>query len=201
MLKKSVTYTDFDGSEVTETLTFNITKVELADNLHMREELEELQKMFEGDERTLETREIQAILDLVKKFMQLSYGEIDESGPRKRFVKTPATWENFQQTAAYDQFLMDLFTDTTQAFSFLLDVMPQDLRDGIEKDMLTQHGFDLKEVTNPTTEVPTAPPVLAQPQPQPNTNTPISDEDLLKMDPDQMSREQMLRAMKIRNQQ
>ena len=127
MLKQAITYTDFDDNENTEVLYFNLTKVELAENLNLKDELENLQQDFTGDpNRNLEEHEIRRILDLVKTFMRLSYGV--RSGDGKRFIKTPELWTEFTQTAAYDAFLFGLFEKPQNAVNFMAGILPKDLR-------------------------------------------------------------------------
>ncbi|QPL14701.1 hypothetical protein SEA_SCHWARTZ33_56 [Gordonia phage Schwartz33] len=127
MLKQSVRYTDFDDNESIETLYFNLTKTELADNLDIKDELEKLQQDFTGDrKRTLDELEIRRVLELVKKLMRLSYGVRSEDG--KRFIKTPAQWDEFTQTAVYDAFLFSLFAEPTKAIAFMTGILPKDLR-------------------------------------------------------------------------
>ena len=48
MLKQTVSYFDFDDNPSQETLYFNLTKTELADNIHLRDELEEMQKQWDA---------------------------------------------------------------------------------------------------------------------------------------------------------
>lgn len=127
MLKQSVAYTDFDDNESVETLYFNLTKTELADNLDLKDEFEKLQSEFIGDDkRELETQEIRKILELVKTLMRLSYGVRSADG--KRFVKTQEQWTEFTQTAVYDQFLFSLFEQPTNAMNFITGILPKELR-------------------------------------------------------------------------
>ncbi|QEQ94356.1 hypothetical protein HWC66_gp53 [Gordonia phage Chikenjars] len=132
MLKQSVSYTDFDENDTTETLYFNLTKTELADNLDLEDELKEIQKDFTGQgNRTLEKHEIRRVLELVKTFMRLSYGVRSSDG--KRFIKTDQIWEEFTQTAAYDAFLFSLFQEPEKAFAFMIGILPKDARDAALK--------------------------------------------------------------------
>lgn len=132
MLKQSVSYEDFDENQVTETLYFNLTKTELADNLDLEDELKEIQKDFTGQgNRTLEKHEIRRVLELVKTFMRLSYGVRSEDG--KRFIKTDQIWEEFTQTAAYDAFLFSLFQEPEKAFAFMIGILPKDAREAAIK--------------------------------------------------------------------
>lgn len=126
MLKQTVEYTDFDDNKSTETLYFNLTKSELTDNIHLKDDLESIQHMMDGDKRSLEGSEITQIIGLVKTFMRLSYGVRSADG--KRFVKTDEQWTEFTQTAVYDAFLFGLFEQPQRAIDFMSGILPLDLR-------------------------------------------------------------------------
>jgi hypothetical protein len=188
MLKQTIEYTDFDENPVTETLYFNVTKTELSENLHLKDEIDEIQQMLGGEERELTPDEIQTVLNMVKKLMKLSYGIRSDDG--KRFIKGDQIWEEFTQTAAYDAFLFSLFEKPENAVSFMFGIIPADLR--AEVMSATEGGSVLtqpqREVN--TVELPTAEPVLED----------ISDEDLLKMDPKDMTQAQLMRAFQLKSQ-
>lgn len=131
MYKQKITYEDFDGEMVTETLYFNITRSRLMANLTLQDELEDLQSDLSGIERELTNTEKQRILDMVKKFMELSYGIRSADG--KKHDQRPEVWEEFQQTAAYDAYLMSLFAEN-KAMDFLIAVMPKSLMEQVEKE-------------------------------------------------------------------
>lgn len=129
MLKQTVQYTDFNDTPNTETLYFNLSKTEIADNLHLIDEVESLQAMMEekgASPEALKVPEIQRMLDFVKHLMRLSYGVRTEDG--KRFVKNENQWTEFTQTAVYDEFLYSLFEDPERANKFILGILPGDLR-------------------------------------------------------------------------
>src|ERR1035437_4901747 len=112
MIKRTITFEDFDGNSATETLYFNITKTEISERLNLIENFEGLQKMFEGEEeRTLTTSEVQEIFDFVKTLMKLAYGIRSADG--KSFEKSDELWLKFTQTAAYDAFTFSLFEHPT----------------------------------------------------------------------------------------
>lgn len=127
MLKQNIAYVDFDDNQAIETLYFNLTKSELTENLHLKDELESIQNMIDGEKRTLEGDEIVRIIELVKTFMRLSYGVRSADG--KRFVKTAEQWVEFTQTAAYDAFLFSLFEEPNKAVTFMSGILPLDLRE------------------------------------------------------------------------
>jgi hypothetical protein len=129
MLKQTVTYTDFDNNETTETLYFNVSRSRLVENydavLVLETELREVSQLFEGEERTLAPDEVQRVLDIVKKIMALAYGVRSEDG--KRFRQSDELWSEFQETAAYEEYLWSLFQNPTLANQFIVGVMPPQL--------------------------------------------------------------------------
>lgn len=193
MLKQNINYVDWDDKPQTETLYFNLTKTELADNLHLKEDLDMLHERITGETRELTIQEVQKILDLVKTFMRLSYGIRSEDG--RRFIKTPDIWVEFTQTAAYDAFLTSLFQDPNKAVEFLAGVLPADLRAQVEGEMQ-------KQTTN-TVELPTSTPVLADgyTKAEHATTKEPTDEELLKMKPQDMTHAQLQRAFALKNSQ
>lgn len=127
MIKKTVTYKDWDENEVTEDLYFNLTRTDLADNLELKAEFEKLHAMFSGEERELNTNEVQMMVDMIKKFMEISYGKrTGENG--KRFVKSKEVFEDFRWSPAWDALLWSLFENPDEAMQFMLGIIPTELR-------------------------------------------------------------------------
>lgn len=191
MLKQTVEYIDFNDNRATETLYFNITKTELSENLYLKDEIEQVQQELSGDEREMTPAEIQRILDLVKTLMKLAYGVRSDDG--KRFIKSEEVWTEFTQTAVYDAFLFSLFEEPENAVSFMLGIIPADLRSQVmsettEPNLITRVPA---QRSVETVELPTEPPVV---------EANLSDEELLKMDPKDMTQEQLLRAFRLKSQ-
>lgn len=130
MLKQTVSYVDFNDQPQEETLYFHLNKVELVEHLDLKDRFEEIIKTLQGPKRDLEPNEVRAILDIVKTFIELSYGRRSEDG--KRFHKTAEIWDDFKSSAAYEEFLFSLFQDPQKGMTFLLGVLPQDLRQEAE---------------------------------------------------------------------
>ena len=124
MLKKTITYKDLDGNEVSDDFYFHITKAELTELFLVNGEgfVEYLQNVVKaGDGGT--------IIKEFKKILAMSYGKRSEDN--KRFIKSPELWEEFTQTEAYSDFFMQLVTDANFASEFIRGVMPNDLKEGI----------------------------------------------------------------------
>ena len=120
MLKKTVTYVDYNGVERTEDFYFNLSKAEVTEmELSVRGGLsvmlEELVKS--GDNAR--------IVEIFKDLVLRSYGEKSADG--KRFVKSKELSEAFSQTEAYSEIFMELALDEKAAAAFVNGILPSQL--------------------------------------------------------------------------
>lgn len=129
MLTKTITYTDYNGVERTETFHFNLSQAELIEmQLGGKDGLysNKLQKMIDN-------RDTAAIINTIKEFVLKSYGEKSDDG--KRFVKSPEISAAFVQTEAYSQLITELLSDDAKSSEFILGIMPQSLREAAVAEM------------------------------------------------------------------
>jgi hypothetical protein len=177
MLKKTITYDDLDGNPVTEDFYFNLTKAELV-------ELEVSEK--DGFNKTLqaivEAEDNQNIIGHFKKLILLSYGVRHEDNVQ--FIKNDEVRTRFSQMDAYSVLFAELATDDQAAVAFMTGVVPKGMAEEAEK---------IARKVETTPELPTAPPVLERTNPR-------TDEELLMMKPDAMSREELQRAFVLKSQ-
>lgn len=116
MLRKVVTYIDFDGNEQSETLYFNLNEVEGARlEVKFPGGVMEYVNQFNPQERPDE------ILDFFELVLSMSYGVKSEDG--RHFLKTKEKTELFKQSAAYSALFMELMTDAEVAASFFEKVV------------------------------------------------------------------------------
>lgn len=119
MLKKTITYTDYNGTERTEDFYFNLTKAEI---LEMELSTEGgLQQMIE---KIIAAQDMPALSKYFKQIILMSYGEKSPDG--KRFIKNEKLREEFSQTEAFSQLYVDLATDDKIAADFINGVIPQE---------------------------------------------------------------------------
>lgn len=120
MLKRDITYTDFNDNQVTETFYFNVSKSELV-------ELEYSYKEGFGEalQRIIKTEDKGEIIATFKKLVLIAYGEKSEDG--KKFIKNDELRAEFVQSAAYDALFMELAVDDKKAAEFIQGVLPKDL--------------------------------------------------------------------------
>ncbi len=120
MLKKAITYVDYNGVERTESFYFNLSKAELIE-------------MEYGTVGTF-TSMIQNIIDaqdepeLIKLFKSLilkSYGKKSADG--RRFEKSEEISKDFSETEAYVILFMELARDSKAASEFVNGLIPADI--------------------------------------------------------------------------
>lgn len=118
MLKKTITYTDYDGLERTEEFRFNLTKAELVDM-----ELTTAGTFSETMKRIIAEKDIIRIAKLFKELLLKSYGVKSDDG--KRFIKSQELSEAFSQTEAYSDLYIELLSNPEEAAKFFAEVAPK----------------------------------------------------------------------------
>lgn len=117
MLKKTITYTDYDGLERTEEFRFNLTKAELMDM-----QLTTVGTFSELMRKIIEEKDIVRLAKYFKEIILKSYGVKSDDG--KRFIKSPELSEAFSQTEAYSELYMELLSNSDKAAKFIQEVLP-----------------------------------------------------------------------------
>ena len=120
MLKKTITYTDYDGLERTEEFRFNLTKAELMDM-----ELTTVGTFSKLMQKIIDEKDMVRLAKYFKELILKSYGVKSDDG--KRFIKSPELSEAFSQTEAYSELYMELLGNSEYAVKFIKEVMPKDL--------------------------------------------------------------------------
>lgn len=120
MLKRTISYTDFDGNQREESFYFNLTKSELTEM-----ELSATGGLTKMIEKIVETQDGARIISIFKELILKAYGEKSPDG--RRFIKSQELSEAFSQTGAYDVLFMELATDADKASEFIKAVIPADI--------------------------------------------------------------------------
>lgn len=118
MLKKTVTYKDFNDVERTEDFYFNLTEAECV----------EWQMGTEGGlvemiEKIVAAKDSKSLIALFKDLVLKAYGEKSPDG--RRFMKNDAIREAFSQTNAYSIIFMELASNDIAASDFIKGVIPK----------------------------------------------------------------------------
>lgn len=124
MLKKDITYENFDGEKVTKTFYFHLSVPEL---LELETETEG--GMFDLLQKVAESDDNREILEQFKLMILRSYGERDGD----RHIKSEEISKAFTQTPAYETLYMELLTEPGAAEEFGLGIMPRDLAEKANK--------------------------------------------------------------------
>lgn len=117
MLKKTITYTDYNGVERTEDHYFNLTKAEI-----MEMEMSTTGGLTEMIQRIVAAKDAPAIIKVFKDLILKAYGVKSPDG--KRFIKSKEISDAFSQTEAYSQLFMELATDADAAAEFVNGIVP-----------------------------------------------------------------------------
>ena len=145
MVKKHVSYEDYDGNKVEKDLWFHLNKYDLAkmslgfDN-GLIDGLTELQQ--KGDKK--------AVAEFIDNLLVNAYG-VRKPGSDV-FLKTPEIKEDFQYSLAHDEILMMLLGgEDDEIIDFIVGIMPgmsaEDRADVIEKVKRAQEAKKLPEST------------------------------------------------------
>lgn len=121
MIKKTITYTDYNGEQRTDDFWFNLSEAELAEM-----EVSVTGGYLDMIKRIIKAKNIPEIAKVFKQLLIRSYGErsadgtffykIDESGN--------PLWRNLVSSAAYSKLYLELASDDKAAAEFVNGVMP-----------------------------------------------------------------------------
>ena len=125
MLKETVTYTDFNGQDRTESFLFNFTQAEVL----------EMETTYPGGyagflQSVIDAKDQPTLIKIFKDFVLKAYGEKTPDG--RSFVKedengNPLYRKNFIYTPAYSKIYMKLSTDADYAAKFVKGVLPENM--------------------------------------------------------------------------
>ena len=124
MIKKTVTYTDYNEVERTENFYFNLSKAEV-----LEMEMSTAGGMAESIQKIIDAKDMPAIIRVFKDLVLKAYGVKSDDG--RRFMKTKPDGtryaDDFKETEAYSQIFMELATDADAAAKFINGIVPADL--------------------------------------------------------------------------
>lgn len=118
MLKKTITYVDYNGVERTEDFYFDLNKAEL-----MEMELSEDGGLSNLIQNIVQAKNMPSLIKLFKNLILKSYGVKSPDG--RRFIKSDEISLEFTQTLAYEKLYMELATDEKAAADFVNAIVPQ----------------------------------------------------------------------------
>ena len=126
MLKKSITYTDYNGTTRTEDFYFNLNEFELTKFLasYTNESTNDPTVVLN---QLMASGSVEKVLNFIDDLILTAYGEKSADG--RRFVKNADITNSFTQTEAYSAMMVELLSDSTgEALKeFVQGMLPSDL--------------------------------------------------------------------------
>lgn len=133
MLKKPITYTDYNGVTKTENFYFNLSKAEL-----LEMETGTIGTFTATVGKIIEAKDQPELVKLFKKLILKAYGEKTPDG---RFEKSDEITKKFVSSAAYSELYMELATNDKAAAEFVTKIMPSDLQEKAAELAAQQKGI------------------------------------------------------------
>lgn len=151
MIKKTIKYEDFNGTEHTEDFYFHLSETELA-----RMEMRETQILNDEAIGGLNARlnaivksgSGRLILEVFEDLVKQSYGVRSEDG--SRFSKNEEAWNDFKDSGAYDSLFMELVTDAKAAADFVNGIVPKSIAQGDVQDPRNKPQDRKEKVESPS---------------------------------------------------
>lgn len=128
MYVKPITYTDYDGVQHTEKFYFNISKAELIEM-----DASETGGLTKRLQEIVDANETANIFKRVKSIILKAYGRKSPDG--KRFIKSLEMSQEFEQTEAYSELIMEFMQNPKSFEEFMRHTLPK---------------VDVEETTKPT---------------------------------------------------
>ena len=146
MLKKTISYTNYNGQQRVRDLYFNLNKYEFTqmlvgeDNVPFQDYLQQL----------VDTRDASQMVRVIKDILLLAYGIKSSDG--ERFEKSDQLRKEFEESAAFSECYIQLAQDNAELLKFVWGIMPPDLRpdESIIRDIMS-NGFNNPTQTDGTT--------------------------------------------------
>lgn len=117
MLKRTMTYTDYDGNERTEDFYFDLSKAEI-----LEMELGISGGMQNFLQKIIDAKDVPELASIFKKIVLKAYGKKSDDG--KLFVKKQEYIDEFVSCPAYSDLYMELCTDSGKAADFMNAIIP-----------------------------------------------------------------------------
>lgn len=125
MIKKTMTYTDYNGVSRTEDFYFNLTKAEV-----MEMEMSTKGGLAETINRIVSTQDQPALIKIFKDLIIRAYGVKSPDG--KRFIKNDEVVDEFVQTEAFSDLFIELATNAESAAEFVNGIVPAGMAQQME---------------------------------------------------------------------
>jgi len=145
LIKKSFTYKDLDGNDVTEEFYFALNAAELAEL-----EMSERGGLIEWLKQIMADEDGKQIMAKFKEIILASVGR--RSADAKRFIKNDEIRQDFLNSEPYSMLFMEMITNAPEASKFIMGLVPAGLQEQIKDVELPTNkdiadGLGIKEST------------------------------------------------------
>lgn len=147
MLKKPVTYIDYDGKQKTEILYFHLNKFEWL-------ELETYTKggLIENLQQAIESENAKKTIDLLKKILLRAYGR--KNPDTSAFEKSDDIAIAFSKTEAFSELFYELAYNEVASRAFFIGLIPPEMLESVNAE-LAKAGKSVEPLPFPITDAPT----------------------------------------------
>ena len=139
MLKKSITYIDYNGEKQTDDCYFNLSKAEL-----LEMEMSEKGGFENYIRKLMEEKDNKKIYKLFKDLILMSYGEKSADGRtfiKKKMVDGQMIYlkDEFEQTEAFTELMMELISGGDEAMAkFINSLIPKEIAEQAAKQLASE---------------------------------------------------------------
>ena len=120
MLRKVITYTDYNGVEKKGEYYFNLTQHEIT-----KMQMGVKGGLIESLKAAIKTEDSNTIMTAFEDLIDKSYGIKTPDG---KFIKKPEYLDDFKSTPAYSKLFMEILTDPKASDEFTRGVSPSDVK-------------------------------------------------------------------------
>ena len=127
MIRREITYTNYNGDKVTKAFYFSLSKLEIIESFVN----EKNQSIMDVVQSLADAGDFYSLVRVLKQLILSAYGEKSDDG--ERFIKSPELTLAFEQSPAFSELYTDLLTDTKKMIDFTNGILPADIRSTSEQ--------------------------------------------------------------------
>lgn len=138
MLRKKITYTDFNGDERTEEFCFYLSKADLIKTEIRTSQAGGFKNIIQ---RMMDAKDYKAMVDLFDELIIRSYGKVSDDGRRLMKGENGEYAREFMETEAYTELVMELLSgDESKITEFIEGMLPQQVLEEVKKEMAKENN-------------------------------------------------------------
>ena len=143
MIKKTLTFEDFEGNERTKDFYFHMNQVEFSKlNGEIPGGLEKRMQTI------IQDQDEDALLRMIDLLVSRSFGKFDEEDEFTKIDRNGRPlYEKFVNTDAYDKLIIELIQSEKNIVTFLTGIMPKNIQGKIEEEYKKQQEANRPKLT------------------------------------------------------